>query len=753
MLTWKEYDSFVKSIQQIKSLFEMIELNVRYVGDVNVITKIQSDIIEIGTSLENELEVSGLENKSTITALESICENLYQWYESDISNKSMYRRLIIDSFDDYFNELRKCEGDTSLAVCAIIKDEARYIQEWLEYHIYYGVKKFYIYDNESSDNTKKILGSYINSGIVEYTYWPGTGVQQSAYNDAINKHRADTGYIAFIDADEFLTPVKGGNLPDIIEDILLLNTQSGAVGVNWRVYGSAGIEKYNEELVTEKYLYRAEDRNYENRHIKTIVNPRCVLEYNNNPHSPSMKDGYFVVSENGTPIIGPWFYESDCSKLRINHYYSKSKEEFFDKYRRGWPDQPKFVPDDNDIKYIYDRKEESFNEVYDESGANISEHIKDTIRSKKIEDEKVDNHIINEEKIAFIACTNNEQYREEMEYYINHLEIPVGYTTEIICIKGAQSMASGYNKGMMQTDAKYKVYLHQDVYITKKDFISEVVNIFEDSTIGMIGVVGTTEDPDDANYATCWEYGCVSVANGFSTYKLVDYPMGVGASSSDKSYKAKAIDGMLMITQYDIPWDEQHFDGFHFYDISQSKRFLEEGLSVVLPITSEVWAIHDSGVNLGAGYDRYRNIFRCIYSGKYKITDSVYEDSDSSKLLVEKFNCIVNELESGEKFDLETVKRKQLKVQDLIVSGLKNRRILHLYVYLEIIISEMENGQSTTAKNIGFSDFSNMYKTVNFLLWRLRNGDDGARVLLESLVSQGKITNYFISITDEHTRL
>ncbi len=54
-----------------------------------------------------------------------------------------------------------------LAVCAIAKNEGAYFEEWIEWHRKLGVEKFYIYDNESTDNTKEILAPYVESGLVE----------------------------------------------------------------------------------------------------------------------------------------------------------------------------------------------------------------------------------------------------------------------------------------------------------------------------------------------------------------------------------------------------------------------------------------------------------------------------------------------------------------------------------------------------------------------------------------------------------
>ena len=70
---------------------------------------------------------------------------------------------------------------------------------------------------------------------------------------------------------------------------------------------------------------------------------------------------------------------------------------------------------------------------------------------------------MNEHKFAFIICANNEIYLEECLHYLNQLLIPVGYETELLTIYDAKCMTAGYNEGMAATDAKYKIYMHQDV--------------------------------------------------------------------------------------------------------------------------------------------------------------------------------------------------------------------------------------------------------------------------------------------------
>lgn len=86
---------------------------------------------------------------------------------------------------------------------------------------------------------------------------------------------------------------------------------------------------------------------------------------------------------------------------------------------------------------------------------------------------------MNDKKICFIMCVNDKLYEEECIRYIQKLNVPEGYEVEQLSIWDAPSMAAGYNEGMRQSDAKYKVYLHQDVFVVYQNFIYEFLkNIF-----------------------------------------------------------------------------------------------------------------------------------------------------------------------------------------------------------------------------------------------------------------------------------
>lgn len=210
--------------------------------------------------------------------------------------------------------------------------------------------------------------------------------------------------------------------------------------------------------------------------------------------------------------------------------------------------------------------------------------------------------MIDEKKFCFIICANKKYFLDECLFYISLLEVPAGYTVDVISIEDAKSMTAGYNEGMAASDARYKIYLHQDVFILYKGFLQSVLDIFDsDSTIGMIGVVGA---PQMSAGGVMWHsiregqlHGAQPVQVPYIEYKY---------QLSDGLHEVQAVDGLLMVTCQDIPWREDIFDGWDFYDVSQSFEFLRRGYRVVVPEQKSPWCLHDSDNINSVHYNHYR---------------------------------------------------------------------------------------------------------------------------------------------------
>jgi hypothetical protein len=258
--------------------------------------------------------------------------------------------------------------DDELSIVAILKNEALYVREWIEYYRLLGATRFYIYDNDSQDSVKEVISDYIDSGIVVFKCFPGKYRQNIAYTDAINNYASRTRFMAVVDLDEFIVPIDDKlTLIDVLKNIVRRRPYAAGVAIPWLMYGSSHHKRRPEGLVIDNYLYRAQDSFMLN--VKTVFNPRLASGYNN-PHYPIYKYGAFSINENGHIVIGKFDHRKSCKQIRINHYFTKSEEEFRAKVARGTAD--KYLP----------RRFESFvhsdkNDVYDGIMLRYSNKLKD----------------------------------------------------------------------------------------------------------------------------------------------------------------------------------------------------------------------------------------------------------------------------------------------------------------------------------------------------------------------------------------
>ena len=220
-----------------------------------------------------------------------------------------------------------------IAIVSIFKNEAKYLEEWIEYHRLIGINKFYLYNNESNDNYLSILNKYIKNGIVVLHNLSGTSMQLTAYNDAIARYEHINEWMAFIDIDEFIVPVKEDNINVILDEFKYFS----GIGINWLFFDHSGyINPDPEKLVVE--MYTRTNIPDTNHHIKTIAKPLTILFFAN-PHYAVYKNGH-CVSENKDIIWGPFSKNTSLKKIQLNHYYSKSISEFKKKINRGCADSP-----------------------------------------------------------------------------------------------------------------------------------------------------------------------------------------------------------------------------------------------------------------------------------------------------------------------------------------------------------------------------------------------------------------------------
>jgi hypothetical protein len=273
--------------------------------------------------------------------------------ESRIRRRSPFRSLLIimpslfflSSFCLYFlqnwpSPRLRVHGPFSspfryyLVIVAIFKNEVSYLPEWIEYHASLGVEKFYLYDNDSIDKPLDALCPYIRDDLVNYTYWPGRVQQLNVYNFALEKLRWLTYWFACIDVDEFIVPIQEHSIPKMMR---LFEDHAGLI-IYWMVYGSGGQLNKTEGLVIERFVDHIPLEHEWNHIVKSIVNPRVTRKL-------EVHEGQFDLkfSRPSLDCLGnlrmnwlPWKSRIAVhSCIRINHYWTKSYEEWLEKAGRG----------------------------------------------------------------------------------------------------------------------------------------------------------------------------------------------------------------------------------------------------------------------------------------------------------------------------------------------------------------------------------------------------------------------------------
>ncbi|MBP3205363.1 MAG: glycosyltransferase [Lachnospiraceae bacterium] len=208
-------------------------------------------------------------------------------------------------------------------------------------------------------------------------------------------------------------------------------------------------------------------------------------------------------------------------------------------------------------------------------------------------------------KICFIICSNDAQQLEECLTYLSLLEIPDGYETDVLTVTDATSMCAGYNEAMRASDAKFKVYLHQDSFIVNRHFLYDMIEVFHrDPQIGMFGVIGAEHLSEDGvmwHKTRCGNF-----------YRLGKDDESVIRLDEDGRY-VEVIDGYFMVTQYDLTWREDILKGWDFYDVSQCLEFRRAGYRIYVPAQPENWVIHDCGNPGLQNYEAARRIVMAHY--------------------------------------------------------------------------------------------------------------------------------------------
>ena len=212
-----------------------------------------------------------------------------------------------------------------LTVCAIFKNEGKFLTEWLNYYLLAGVQHFYLYNNFSDDNYQELLKPYIDKGLVTLIDWPVPFGQPSAYLNCVETYANEANWIGFLDLDEFVVPYETKD----IKQWLSRYNKFPCVSCYWKFFSSGGIMKEDTtKPVMEQFVICGDVLSY-----KSFLNTKFVgwlSKKNKSPHFFRFKFFGRVCVED------PMYYSELTGKPRhlraqCNHYFCKSYEYFYNK--------------------------------------------------------------------------------------------------------------------------------------------------------------------------------------------------------------------------------------------------------------------------------------------------------------------------------------------------------------------------------------------------------------------------------------
>lgn len=234
---------------------------------------------------------------------------------------------------------------TYLTLGSCLKNEEPYILDFIKYHRYVGVERFVFLDREY-DSLYNLIG---NEPDVEIIHFPENikNNHMEAWGKLIEYNQGKTTWLALIDADQALVPVKTHNVKDVLS-----NYESFAsLQCNWKAFGSGGQMKKETGSIYERFLLCAPPHSKYSLPTQFICQPaRTLAKKTEEPHYPHLPPGEISVNTSGEQIDEnkivamnpgtpktfqvPALYDV----MWIAHYTNKSYKEFLIKNSKGRAD-------------------------------------------------------------------------------------------------------------------------------------------------------------------------------------------------------------------------------------------------------------------------------------------------------------------------------------------------------------------------------------------------------------------------------
>lgn len=206
----------------------------------------------------------------------------------------------------------------NMCICTMVRNQGRFIREWVMYHARIGVQRWFIYDNNSEDDTDDVIESLAGSDYnISRHLWPWIKTQEAGFAHCAMRARDACEWVGFIDVDEFFHLPTGLFLDDILRNESRPRNVA-ELRVSCHSFGPSGLKHAPRQGVMAGYTCRlaAPERH------KSIVRPEALNStLINVVHHFHLRRGFD-------------FANVDRGAMVINHYKYQVWEVFKEKFYR-----------------------------------------------------------------------------------------------------------------------------------------------------------------------------------------------------------------------------------------------------------------------------------------------------------------------------------------------------------------------------------------------------------------------------------
>ncbi|CAJ1939992.1 unnamed protein product [Sphenostylis stenocarpa] len=161
-----------------------------------------------------------------------------------------------------------------LCACTMVWNQAGSMREWVMYHAWLGVERWFIYDNNSDDGIDEVVRELEDKGYnISRVTWPWVKSQEAGFSHCVLRAKEECKWVGFFDVDEFFYFYKMQR--NVLRSMVANFSSSNSVAeirTGCHNFGPSGLTTHPKQGVAVGYTCRLRTPE---RH-KSIVRPDLV---------------------------------------------------------------------------------------------------------------------------------------------------------------------------------------------------------------------------------------------------------------------------------------------------------------------------------------------------------------------------------------------------------------------------------------------------------------------------------------------